>query len=108
MWLRSMGTSQVSLFTVSLLFVIETLDLDLYRFDLHSSASTLGSNDPIGPFQQVPTWLCRAGMHPVSCLAVLRLADLCRCGFDSSASPSTPDVSVRTFCVTGGWPRRPR
>ena len=49
-WLHRSGAFQVSLLTFLRYFGTETLDPEVYRFDLHSSASTLGSNDPIGSF----------------------------------------------------------
>ena len=52
-WLRGLGTSAVSRFTLLHWFLIDMLDLDLYRFDLHATASASPSNksnDSIGPF----------------------------------------------------------
>ena len=46
-WLRDSRASQVSCFAVLHLFVVETLDFELYRFDLGPSVSTPGSSDPI-------------------------------------------------------------
>ena len=61
-WLRNFRASQVSNFSVLLLFVIQTLDLEPCRFDLHSIVLTLGSNDPIATFQNVCGWLHRSGV----------------------------------------------
>ena len=56
-WLRAVHKSQVSGFVPLRYFVAETLDPEVYRFNLHSSASTLGSNDPIGSFRRISGWL---------------------------------------------------
>ena len=56
-WLRGVGMSQVSRFDLLPYFVVQTLDLELYRFSLDSIALTPGSNDPIGTFQWVSVWL---------------------------------------------------
>ena len=44
-WLRSADAFQVSLSVFSHWFLIDMLDLDVYRFDLHPIASRPGSND---------------------------------------------------------------
>ena len=46
-WLHDVGMSQVSRFVPLRYFVIHTLDLEHYRYDLYSIASTAGSNDSI-------------------------------------------------------------
>ena len=56
-WLHDVGTSQVSHFAFLCYFDTDALDLDLYRFDFGSIASTLGSNDPIRTFRIVYGWL---------------------------------------------------
>ena len=48
--LRGSRASQVSPFAVFPPFVVQTLDLELYSFDLHPAMSTPESNDSIGTF----------------------------------------------------------
>ena len=103
-WLRGAGMSAVSLFVFSRRFVTDTLDLDLYRSDLDGNVSTPGSNDPMHTFRVVLAWLRCAGAFLVSCFDFWRLADSCRYGFDSSASMSMPNVSIRTICRSDRWP----
>ena len=105
-WLRCAGAFQVSRFDFLCYFVIDTLDLDLYRLDLDGNASMPGSNDPMQTFRVVSAWLRGADPFWVSPFDLLRLADVCRHEFDSSASPSMSDKSVRTICGMDGWPRR--
>ena len=64
--LRGVGAYPVSHFVFSSLIVVETLDLELSRFDLHPAASMLGSNDPIGTFRVVSAWLCDSRAPQVS------------------------------------------
>ena len=80
-WLRELGTSQVSRFVILCLFVIDTLDLDLYRFNLDSSGSTARSIDLQATPRRVSVWLRSAGTLQVSPFDVLRLVDIYRCGF---------------------------
>ena len=61
-WLHGSRASQVSPFAIFPPFVIETLDLDLYRLDLDAVASPAGSNDPIGSFRMISAWLHSAGV----------------------------------------------
>ena len=44
---------------VSVSAVLRSTNVSRYDFD--AAASTPGSNDPIGTFQNVPMWLCCAG-----------------------------------------------
>ena len=102
-----MDTFQVSHFAVQR-FVTDTLDLDLYRSDLDGNVLMPGSNDPMHTFHIVSAWLCCAGAFLVSHFDFWHLADSCRYNFDSSASTSTPNVSIRTVWMSDGWPGRPR
>ena len=101
--LRGPGTSAVSRFALSCWFLIDTLDLDLYRFDLHVDGSTAGSNDPIQTFRVVWRWLHDVLAYPVSRFDFMRLADFSRYGFDSSMSTARPNKSVQTICMVDGW-----
>ena len=56
-WLCESGTSQVSPFAILPPFVIQTLDLELSRYDLDPITSTAGPMDPMDPIQGIPTWL---------------------------------------------------
>ena len=107
-WLCYAGAFQVSRFDFLHYFVIDTLDLDLYRLDLDGNTSTPGSNDPMQTFRVVSVWLVSSGPFWVSLFNLLCLADICRHEFDSSTSPSTSDKSVRMICRMDGWPRQPR
>ena len=106
-WLRGPGTSAVSRFALLRWFLIDTLDLDLYRFDLHAAASTSPSNesnDSIGPFRCISAWLHATHAFKVSRFDFMCLADFFSFDFESSASMSTHNDSVQTFCVLDGWP----
>ena len=106
-WLRGPSTSAVSRFALLRWFLIDTLDLDLYRFDLHAAASTLPSNesnDSIGPFRCISTWLRATHAFEVSRFDFMCLADFFSFNFESSVSTSTRNDSVQTFCVSDGWP----
>ena len=75
-WLHSMGTSQVSHFVFLHLIDADALDLEHYRYDLHPAALTPGSNDPIGLFRVVSTWLRDSGASQVSvCMSKVSLFD---------------------------------
>ena len=105
-WLHGADTFQVSLSIFSHCFVVETLNLELYRYDLNLITSTAGPNDPIGMFQVVSTWLHDSRTSAVSLFDFLHLADFCSFGLEPSALTSTPSGSVRAFCVVDRWPRR--
>ena len=105
LWLCSSGTFQVSGFDFLCIFVVDTLDLEPYRFDLVSSMSMPGSNDPTGTFRNVPMWLRSAGAFGVSIFIFWRLTDVSRLDFDSTTSPSMSNESVRTFQSVCGWLR---
>ena len=104
--LRGSRASQVSPFAFLLLFVIEALDLEPCRFDLHAAALTPESNDSIGMFGIISAWLRGADAFEVSHFDFTALADFCRFNLDPSASPSTRNVSVRTLCRMDRWHRR--
>ena len=57
-WLRGARESVVSCFIFSPWFVVEMLDLELYRFNLDSIVTTAGSNNPNGTFGREFGWLC--------------------------------------------------
>ena len=76
---------------------IHTLDLDVYRFDLHSIGSMAGSNDPQATFRVVSVWLCAAHAFKVSRFGFMALADFSRFKFDSSVLTETSNKSVRTL-----------
>ena len=61
-WLHCASALQVSCFVPLHLFVIDVLGPEVYRFNLHLIALTLGSNDPIATFQNVCGWLHRSGV----------------------------------------------
>ena len=52
-WLHCAGTYPVSLFDLLHCFVIQTLDFDHYRCDLHPAVSTVGPVGPIATFRSV-------------------------------------------------------
>ena len=103
-WLRESGTSAVSCFSFSSCFVIETLNLELSRLNLDVAMSTDESNDSIRTFGVIYGWLCGAHAFKVSHFDFLHLADVFSFDFDSSTSPSMPDVSEWMVYVVGGWP----
>ena len=84
-WLHESDALQVSLSIFLRRFVVQTLDLELYRSDFDSAAVTPGSVDLPATFRVVSGWLRYAGTYPVSFPVFWRLADLYRFGFDSSA-----------------------
>ena len=107
-WLGSSGMFQVSGFDLLLLFVVETLNLELYRPDLDSITSpslSNESNDSIGLFWIILGWLHYAGMFQVSCFDFLRLADFYSFDLESSVSMAMPNVSIWTICMVDGWHR---
>ena len=85
-WLHESDALQVSLSVFLRRFVIQMLDLELYRSDFDSAAVTPGSVDLPVTFQVVSGWLHYAGAYPVSFPVFWRLADLYRFRFDSSTS----------------------
>ena len=79
---------------------------DICRFNLDTSVSTPGSNDPIGTFQIVSRWLRNPIVSQVSHFDVLRLADLCSVyplDLEPSVSMSWSNESIRMIFETGGW-----
>ena len=107
-WLHGPDAFWVSPFTVFPFFVIETLDPDLYRSDLYFSTSTPVSNDPIGTFRVISGWLRCAGAFLVNRFVFLHLADFYSFKLEPSVSTLMPNESVRTVCVSDGWPGRHR
>ena len=101
-WLRGSRVSQVSPFAVFPPFVVQTLDLELYSFDLHPAALTPESNDSIGTFQVNYGWLRCAGTSVVSCFVLSHCIDLYRYELDSSALTVGPDKSIQTICMADG------
>ena len=83
-WLHIVGTSQVSRFDILLLFVIKTLDLNLYRSEFDLITLMAGSNDPIGTFGQEFRWLCDVHASQVSRFDFCHLTDVSRYNFQSS------------------------
>ena len=105
-WLGKSGMSAISLFVFSCRFVIDMLDLDLYRHDLDPTVSpspSNESNDSVRTFQGVFGWLRCVSTSMVSLFDFERLADFSRFNLDSSTSTSTPDVSIRMICRVYGW-----
>ena len=105
-WLRGVDALQVSLSVFSHCFVIQMLDLHLYRSDLDSNSSTAGSNDLQATFWVVWEWLRAAHAFEVSRFGFMALADFSRYGFESSASTAPSNGSVRTLYESDGWPGR--
>ena len=110
-WLGELGMSTVSLFVFSHRFIIDTLDLELSRYNLDPTVSPSPSNefnDSVQRFRIICGSLCCTSALQVGLSTVLRLVDFCRCGFQSSASLSMPNRSKRMLCVLDGWLRRHR
>ena len=96
-WLHDVGTSQVSRFAFLRYFGIDTLDLDVYRFDLHPAVLTPESNDSIGTFGRVSGWLHCIGEYPVSCFIFSRCIDLHSFEFQSSTSTAGSMDPIQAF-----------
>ena len=94
----------VSCFVFSPWFVIEMLDLELYRSDLDATMMTPGSIDPIDTIRNVLGWLRDSRASQVSRLHRFELADFYRFDFDSSTSMSTSNVSIWMLCRSDRWP----
>ena len=105
-WLHSSGEYLVSHFILSCWFLIDTLDLDVYRFNLHPIASRTGSNDLNQTFRIICRWMCGTHAYPVSCFDFSSYADIYRLEFDSSASTAPCNESIWMFFRTDGWLRR--
>ena len=87
-------------------FVVDMLDLDLYRCDLDPTAfpsPSDKSNDSVGPFWIVSGWLRYAGAFLVSHFVFLRWIDLYRSEFDAAAASLMSNVSEATFQIVLGW-----
>ena len=87
-------------------FVVDMLDLDLYRCDLDPTAfpsPSDESNDSVGPFWIISGWLCYAGAFLVSRFVFLRWIDLYRSEFDAATLMAASNVSVRTFWSVCRW-----
>ena len=101
--------SVVSRFIFLHRFVVDMLDLDLYRCNLDPTAFPLlsdKSNDSVGPFWIISGWLHYAGAFLVSRFVFLRWIDLYRSEFDAAALTAASNVSVRTFRSVCGWLRK--
>ena len=98
-----MDTSQVSRFAFLCYFGIDTLDLELYRSNLHAAVSTPGPMDSMLTFQSVSTWLHDSSASQVSHLDFWHLADLYRFGFDSSMSMLTLNSSIWMVWMLDEW-----
>ena len=98
-WLGSLGTFQVSCFSVLCLFTIDALDLERSRCDLDSTTSPLPSNesnDSVRTFRVVFGWLHRSQHIISSQVGVFDfccLTDVSRCDLHHSASPLPPNES---------------
>ena len=101
-WLHGSHASQVSPFAVFPPFVVQTLNIELYSFNLHPAALTPESNDSIGTFRVNYGWLRCAGTSVVSCFVLSHCIDLYRYELDSSALTVGPDKSIRTICMADG------
>ena len=87
-------------------FVVDMLDLDLYRCDLDPTASpspSNASNDSVRPFWIVLGWLRYAGMFLVSCFVFLRWIDLYRSEFDVATSTPGSNDPMETFRGISAW-----
>ena len=74
-WLRSVDVLQVSLSVFSRCFIVDALDLGLYRFDIDPIASpspSTESNDSIRTFLIISGWLRCASVLQVSLFEILR------------------------------------
>ena len=74
-WLRSVDVLQVSLSVFSRCFIVDALDLGLYRFDIDPIASpspSTESNDSIRTFLIILGWLRCASVLQVSLFEILR------------------------------------
>ena len=91
----------VSRFGSSHVFVIEMPNPDLYRSDFDLITSTPGSNDPIGMFQWVSTWLCNSCVSQVSFFNFCHLTDFSRYEFDSSVSLLTVKTMSNSRHLSG-------
>ena len=101
-WLHGAGAYPVSVSIFWCCFVIDMLDLDLYRSDFNLIALTAGSMDPIGTFRVVYRWLHHSGTFLVSHFRCFKLADFYRLDLESSTSTAPSNSSVWMFCRTGG------
>ena len=104
-WLHNAGMSAVSGFVPLCYFVIQMLDLHLYRSDLDSSASPPWSVALQAMFRNVAVWLRSAHVFEVCCFNFLHLADFYRFELEPSASTAPFNVSVRVLRMLDRWPR---
>ena len=81
------------------------LATDACRSRFQSSASTFGSNDPIGTLRVVPAWLRDLIASQVGRFAVSHWADVCRCEFDSTALAPGSIEPIGAFWMDSGWLR---
>ena len=103
-WLCDLIVSLVSRFAFFCFADFYTLDLDHYRFDLDPAASLCRSIGLQATLWGVSMWLRCSGTYPVSPFDFYCLADVYRLEFDSSMLTAACNKSVRTFCMSGGWP----
>ena len=109
-WLRGAGTHPVRHFIILRLFVVDTLDLDLYRFNLDSSGSTAQSIDLQATPRRVSAWLSGLGTSLVSGFAfsswigadMLDL-EVYRSDLDGNTSTLGSNDPMGTFAVVCGW-----
>ena len=74
-WLHNVAMSQVSHFVLLRLIHAGALNLELYRYDLDSIATTPWSIDPMETFGAGLGWLRESGMSAVSDFVFSRLID---------------------------------
>ena len=89
-------------------FVVDMLDLDLYRCNLDPTALPFPSNksnDSVGPFWIVSGWLRYAGVFLVSCFVFLCWIDLYRSEFDAATSTPGSNDPMETFRGISAWLR---
>ena len=114
-WLHCADMYPVSRFDFWRLANVETLNLDLHRFDFDVATLTPGSVDLPATFRVVSGWPHSMGTSQVSHFAFLRYFStdtldlkLYRCDLDPTTSPSLSNESndsVRTFRGVFGWLR---
>ena len=89
-------------------FVVDMLDLDLYRCDLDPTtfpSPSDESNDSVGPFWIISGWLRYAGAFLVSRFVFLLWIDLYRSEFDAAVLMAASNISVWMFRSVCGWLR---
>ena len=84
-WLCELGVYPVSCFVFLRIFVVDVLDLDVYRCDLHMAVSPPRSVDLPATLRGISAWLRSMGAFQVSHFDFTRWFDLCRLDLDASA-----------------------